>query len=131
MGSRGAAPGWVEDPTRWPRAPACSNSRPGVVLRAGTSAIEATIIEHFGPQRCMLGSHLPISRLSSGFEPLYDAYDELLADLSPADQDSLFGATATSWFGFDRLALPVRDGDASRDRTPRETALPGSRKAST
>ena len=72
----------------------------------------------------MLGSHLPISRLSYGFEPLYDAYDELLANLSPADQDSLFGATATSWFGFDRLALPVRDGDASRDRTPRETALP-------
>ena len=76
-----------------------------------------TIIEHFGPERCMLGSHLPISRLSYGFEPLYDAYDELLADLSPGDQDSLFGATATSWFGFDRLAPPARDGGAAPDVT--------------
>lgn len=63
-----------------------------------------TIIDHFGPERCMLGSHLPISRLSYGFEPLYDAYDELLIDLSTGDRASLFGATASGWFGLDQLA---------------------------
>ena len=67
-----------------------------------------TIVDHFGPARCMLGSHLPISGLSYGFAPLYDAYDELFADLSPGDRDSLFGATATRWFGLDRLARAHR-----------------------
>ena len=76
-----------------------------------------TIIDHFGPERCMLGGHLPISGLSYGFEPLYDAYDELLADLSPADQESLFGATATRWFSLDRLAFPAGDGAAAADRS--------------
>jgi predicted TIM-barrel fold metal-dependent hydrolase len=64
-----------------------------------------TLIDRFGPDRCMLGSHLPIARLSRGFGALYDAYEELLADLSPAEQDSLFRRTATAWFGLDRLRL--------------------------
>jgi predicted TIM-barrel fold metal-dependent hydrolase len=62
-----------------------------------------TIIDHFGPERCMLGGHLPIARLAYGFGPLYDAYDELLADFSPGDRDRLFGVTAARWFGLDRL----------------------------
>ena len=57
-----------------------------------------TLIDRFGPDRCMLGSHLPISRLSRGFEPLYDAYEELVVDLSPGEQDDLFHGTATRWF---------------------------------
>ena len=68
-----------------------------------------TLVDHFGPERCMLGGHLPISRLSYGFEPLYDAYDELLAGLSPGERDSLFGATATAWFRLDRLGRPARE----------------------
>ena len=66
-----------------------------------------TLIDLFGPDRCMLGSHLPIARLSRGFEPLYDAYEELLADLSPGERDGLFRATATAWFGLDRVGLAV------------------------
>jgi predicted TIM-barrel fold metal-dependent hydrolase len=118
--------GWPLDLTaegreRWGRSVAelsrCEN------VRAEISAVECvlgmewtvdaarpwvqTLIEVFGPDRCMLGSHLPISRLSRGFEPLYDAYDELLADLSPGEQDSLFRDTATAWFGLDRLGLAV------------------------
>jgi predicted TIM-barrel fold metal-dependent hydrolase len=65
-----------------------------------------TIVDRFGPDRCMLGSHLPMAGLSHGFAPLYDAYDELLAGLTPGEQDSLFRGTATSWFGLDRLGLP-------------------------
>ena len=66
-----------------------------------------TLIDRFGLYRCMLGGHLPIARLSRGFEPLYDAYEELLGDLSPGEQDSLFSGTATAWFGLDRLGLAV------------------------
>jgi predicted TIM-barrel fold metal-dependent hydrolase len=58
-----------------------------------------TLIDRFGPDRCMLGSHLPMSRLSRGFEPLYDAYEELVVELSPGEQDDLFRGTATRWFG--------------------------------
>jgi predicted TIM-barrel fold metal-dependent hydrolase len=68
-----------------------------------------TLIDLFGPDRCMFGGHLPIARLSRGFEPLYDAYEELVADLSPGEHDSLFRDTATTWFGLDRLGLAVRD----------------------
>lgn len=71
-----------------------------------------TLIDLFGPDRCMLGSHLPIALLSRGFEPLYDAYDILLADLSPGERDSLFRGTATGWFRLDRLDLPVGGGAA-------------------
>ena len=55
----------------------------------------------------------PLIRLRASLRRLR----RLLADLSPADQDSLFGATATSWFGFDRLAPPARDGGAAPDVT--------------
>jgi predicted TIM-barrel fold metal-dependent hydrolase len=78
-----------------------------------------TLIDLFGPDRCMLGSHLPIARLPRGFELLYDAYEELLADLSPGEQDSLFRGTATAWFGLDRLGLAVGDGGAARNGTHR------------
>ena len=76
-----------------------------------------TLLDLFGPNRCMLGSHLPIARLSHGFEPLYDVYEELLADLSTGEQASLFRGTASAWFGLDRLGLrgPTRrDGPATR-----------------
>jgi predicted TIM-barrel fold metal-dependent hydrolase len=61
------------------------------------------LVEGFGPERCMLGGHLPITGLSHGFERLYDAYEELLADLSPGERDRVFRGTAAGWFGLDRL----------------------------
>ena len=44
---------------------------------------------------------------SRGFEPLYDAYEELLTGLSPSEQDSIYRGTATAWFGLDRLGLEL------------------------
>jgi predicted TIM-barrel fold metal-dependent hydrolase len=76
-----------------------------------------TLIDLFGPDRCMLGSHLPISRLSHGFEPLYDAYEELLTGLSPSEQDSIYRGTATAWFGLDRLGLELDAARRPRNRT--------------
>jgi predicted TIM-barrel fold metal-dependent hydrolase len=54
--------------------------------------------ETFGPDRCMLGSDMPIERLRSGFSPLFDAYREIFSDLTGGDRDALFGATARRWY---------------------------------
>jgi predicted TIM-barrel fold metal-dependent hydrolase len=57
------------------------------------------IVDLFGPDRCMLGSDLPIERLRSGFEPLYRLYDEILAEHAPGDRAMLLGGTAQRWYG--------------------------------
>ena len=84
-----------------------------------------TLIDVFGADRCMIGSHLPIARLSRGFEPLYDAYEELFADLSPGERDSLFRGTATAWFRFDRLGLGLRGGGGRPQPHPASEAAEG------
>lgn len=55
-------------------------------------------IDLFGPARIMLGSHLPICRLSHGFTWLYATYRELLADFSVDEQDLMFRRVAADWF---------------------------------
>jgi predicted TIM-barrel fold metal-dependent hydrolase len=57
------------------------------------------VVALFGPDRCMLGSDLPIERLRSGFETLYRAYDEIFAEHTPRDRELLLQATAERWYG--------------------------------
>ena len=57
-----------------------------------------TLIDCFGPSRCMFGSHMPISTLSHGFAWLYDAYEVILAGFSEAERDRMFRTTAIEWF---------------------------------
>ena len=52
----------------------------------------------FGPERCMLGSDLPIENLRSGFGPLYAAYDAIFSDFSDDERAMLFGRTAERWY---------------------------------
>jgi predicted TIM-barrel fold metal-dependent hydrolase len=56
------------------------------------------VVALFGPDRCMLGSDLPIERLRSGFEPVYRAYDEIFAGHTPRDREMLLRATAEQWY---------------------------------
>jgi predicted TIM-barrel fold metal-dependent hydrolase len=58
-----------------------------------------SLIEMFGPARCMFGSHMPIAGLSWGFERLYDAYQEIVAGFSQAERDDMFRGTAAAWLG--------------------------------
>jgi len=58
-----------------------------------------TLIELFGPDRCMFGSHLPIANLSRGFAPLYAAYRQIVSGFSPSEQDRMFRGVAADWFG--------------------------------
>jgi predicted TIM-barrel fold metal-dependent hydrolase len=53
----------------------------------------------FGPDRCMLGSDLPIERLRSGFQPLYRANDRIFAGHTPRDRAMLLHSTALRWYG--------------------------------
>jgi predicted TIM-barrel fold metal-dependent hydrolase len=57
-----------------------------------------SLIEVFGPHRCMFGSHLPITKLSHGFKPLYDTYQHLVRNFSVSEQDQLFRSVAIDWF---------------------------------
>lgn len=52
------------------------------------------VVDLFGPDRCMLGSDLPIERLRSRFGTLYRAYDAIFAEHSPRDRAALLGDTA-------------------------------------
>jgi predicted TIM-barrel fold metal-dependent hydrolase len=57
------------------------------------------VVDRFGPDRCMLGSDLPIERLRSGFEPLYAAYDEIFAGHTASDREMLLAGTAIRCYG--------------------------------
>lgn len=52
----------------------------------------------FGPQRCMLGSDLPIENLRSGFGTLYAAYDTIFSGFSGEERAMLFHRTAERWY---------------------------------
>jgi predicted TIM-barrel fold metal-dependent hydrolase len=57
-----------------------------------------SVVEAFGPSRCMFGSHLPIDALSYGFDRLYDSYEHIVATFSEGERDSMFRTTALDWF---------------------------------
>lgn len=58
-----------------------------------------SVIEAFGPSRCMFGSHLPIDALSHGFDRLYDAYERTTQAFSEDERDAMFRTTALKWYG--------------------------------
>lgn len=109
--------GWPEDLSiegfeRWKKGigqlAECSN------FHVGISAIECifgmswtleqvrpwieTAIETFGPDRCMFGSHMPISRLSRSFQDVYDAYRRITTTFSQTEKEQLFYRNAADWF---------------------------------
>jgi predicted TIM-barrel fold metal-dependent hydrolase len=57
------------------------------------------VVDRFGPDRCMVGSDLPIERLRTSFESLYGAYGEIFAERTPDDRRLLLGGSATRWYG--------------------------------
>jgi predicted TIM-barrel fold metal-dependent hydrolase len=57
-----------------------------------------TMVESFGPDRCMLGSNWPIDRQFGTYTALLDAYRQLLGELSPADAHAVASGTATRFY---------------------------------
>jgi len=56
------------------------------------------VIEAFGPNRTMFGSHMPISNLSCNFEKLFDAYLSITEGFSSDEKEDMFHHVAASWF---------------------------------
>ena len=74
--------------------------------RAGVAEVVDAIGPHieyglkiFGADRCMFASNFPMDKVSVSFESLYDAYFQLVANYSPADQQKLFMDNAVSFYG--------------------------------
>lgn len=57
-----------------------------------------TTIDIFGPERCMFGSHLPITKLSRGVAVLFEAYHAIVSDLTIQDQNNVFANTAKRFY---------------------------------
>jgi predicted TIM-barrel fold metal-dependent hydrolase len=51
-------------------------------------------IEAFGVERSFFASNWPVDRLYSSYDPLIDAYFEIISDFSPSEQVALFSANA-------------------------------------
>ena len=65
-----------------------------VVDRAHIERTVRETIELFGPERCLWGSNFPIEKLWTDYASLIGAYRQVLAPLSPAAQEAIFGGTA-------------------------------------
>ena len=56
-------------------------------------------IEQFGPERCMFESNFPVDKCAVTYAVLWNAYKKMAARYSAAEQDSMFRATATKFYG--------------------------------
>jgi predicted TIM-barrel fold metal-dependent hydrolase len=57
------------------------------------------VVGLFGPDRCAVGSDMPIELLRSRFTDLYASYDTIFDSYSDADRALLFGGTARRLYG--------------------------------
>jgi len=52
------------------------------------------LLAAFGPSRLMIGSDWPVSSLTAPYHDMWNMYRELIAGLSPAEQDAILDGTA-------------------------------------
>lgn len=69
--------------------PAMFRSRPEAL-----APFLAAVREWFGDSRLVFGSDWPVSTLAAPYDEIVGGWQELLADLGPADRDSTFGGNA-------------------------------------
>ena len=58
-------------------------------------------VEAFSPARCMFESNFPVDGVSYGYGTLWNAFKRLTGDMSAAEQDALFRATAARVYRID------------------------------
>jgi predicted TIM-barrel fold metal-dependent hydrolase len=93
---------------------ACENVRVAIsalecVFGMDWGAVQArpwvdAVMELFGTERVMFGSHRPISRLARKIANPYEVYAELTRSLSETERDAVFRGNAVKWF-FDGLRI--------------------------
>ncbi len=55
-------------------------------------------LEKFGPKRLMYGSDWPVCLLAGSYSEVYNALKQLISQLSPAEQESIYGKTAVEFY---------------------------------
>ena len=63
-------------------------------------------LEHFGARRCMFATNFPIDAMYGSFSELLRLFDATVATLSPADQASVFSATAERVYRIRNVTYP-------------------------
>lgn len=58
-------------------------------------------IEIFGADRCMFGSNFPVDRSGASYDGLWSAYEQIVAEASPAERSALFSETARRTYRID------------------------------
>ena len=49
-----------------------------------------SVIDWFGPERCMFGSNFPVDSLFSSFESVFEAFDNITKEFSDSERSALF-----------------------------------------
>jgi len=71
-------------------------------------------LEAFGPERLMYGSDWPVCELAGSYERVVHALRDLLASLSQAEKDAIFGGVATRFYALPGIAEPPHPGPLPR-----------------
>lgn len=58
-------------------------------------------IEAFGVERCFFGTNWPVDRLFSSYDPVINAYQEIIAGFSLAERTAMFHGNAAKVYGLD------------------------------
>jgi L-fuconolactonase len=98
---------WARDLRRLAALPNTSAKLSGLVTEADWHRWQVAdlrpyaevALDAFGPARLMFGSDWPVCTLAASYPDVLAAARDLTADLSPAEREALFVATATSAYG--------------------------------
>jgi L-fuconolactonase len=92
---------WRRDLAALARSPQVHCKLSGLVTEAHAawtpadlSAVADTVLELFGPDRVLWGSDWPVVLMNGSYERWWDATQELLHGLPPADRDAILGVNA-------------------------------------
>ena len=66
--------------------------------QSGLHRVVDVVLDAFGPQRLMYGSDWPLNEMSAGSIAWRRVVDELIDELSPAEQQAIMGGTATAFY---------------------------------
>ncbi|MCU1502354.1 MAG: amidohydrolase [Ilumatobacteraceae bacterium] len=69
-----------------------------------------SVLDAFGPERVLFGSDWPVCTLAAGYDEVVGAAEQLVAALSPAEREAVFGGSVRAVY-----RLPRRPGATSLD----------------
>ena len=73
------------------------------------AAIIETVIDCFGPERCMWGSNFPVDKLHIDYSGNLNRYKHAMRRLSAAERAQVFGETARRFYRLDQSGWGTRD----------------------